>query len=125
MSIIQSFVLAMLLYPEVQQAAQRELDRVIGPDCLPTFADQASLPYITAVAKEALRCASSFCACKQADENNVPDGILWRRWVSSVLNFDLNAVFQSCAGLAHRVTAEDEYKGHRIPKGSIVLGNAW
>ncbi|KAL0569588.1 hypothetical protein V5O48_012376 [Marasmius crinis-equi] len=28
-------------------------------------------------------------------------------------------------GLAHLVTEEDEYKGYRIPKDSIVLGNIW
>ena len=28
-------------------------------------------------------------------------------------------------GIPHRVMEEDEYKGYRIPKGSIVLGNIW
>lgn len=28
-------------------------------------------------------------------------------------------------GVAHAVTAEDEYKGMRIPKGSLVFPNAW
>ena len=44
----------MLIYPEVQRAAQAELDRVIG-DRLPTIADRASTPYLNALIKEALR----------------------------------------------------------------------
>lgn len=35
--------------------AQQELDRVIKPGHLPDFEDQDSLPYITAIAMEALR----------------------------------------------------------------------
>ena len=35
--------------------AQAEIDKVVGKDRLPSFADQANLPYVTAVAKEALR----------------------------------------------------------------------
>lgn len=45
----------MTLYPEVQRKAQAEIDRVVGNDRLPTFADQANLPYIDALAKELLR----------------------------------------------------------------------
>ena len=54
-SSIQSFVLAMILYPEVQQAAQKEVDRIVGKDRLPDWSDQASLPYVTAVVKETFR----------------------------------------------------------------------
>lgn len=28
-------------------------------------------------------------------------------------------------GIAHRLMCEDEYKGMRIPEGSIVLPNVW
>jgi len=45
----------MTLFPDVQKKAQAEIDAVIGPDRLPSFADQDSLPYIDALAKEALR----------------------------------------------------------------------
>lgn len=45
----------MLLYPDVQHKAQKELDKVIGNDRLPEFSDEASLPYISAVVKEVLR----------------------------------------------------------------------
>ncbi|GFS38900.1 cytochrome P450, family 98, subfamily A, polypeptide 3 [Actinidia rufa] len=41
--------------PRVQQKAQEELDRVIGPDRLITESDFPNLPYLQFVAKEALR----------------------------------------------------------------------
>ena len=45
----------MMMYPEVLRKAQAEIDRVIGSDRFPTFADQADLPYLDAVAKEVVR----------------------------------------------------------------------
>lgn len=52
---LRAFVLAMMLYPRVQQKAQEEIDRVIGPHRLPGFQDQIKLPYISALVKEMLR----------------------------------------------------------------------
>jgi cytochrome P450 len=54
-STMESFFLAMVLYPRVLKAAQAEVDRVIGPDRLPTFEDRPRLPYINAMVKEILR----------------------------------------------------------------------
>ncbi|THH27405.1 hypothetical protein EUX98_g6781 [Antrodiella citrinella] len=54
-SALQSFFMAMILYPSVQKRAQAELDAVVGPHRLPDFADQKYLPYIVAVTKELLR----------------------------------------------------------------------
>jgi len=54
-SITCSFVLAMVQHPEIQKKAQDELDRVLGPDRLPTYEDRPNLPYIDALVKEALR----------------------------------------------------------------------
>ncbi|KAF9443998.1 cytochrome P450 [Macrolepiota fuliginosa MF-IS2] len=53
-STIQTFFLAMCLYPEVQNKAQEELDRVVGGR-LPGFSDRDSLPYVNAVIKECVR----------------------------------------------------------------------
>lgn len=53
-SALGSFALAMVLYPEVQVKAQREIDEVCG-DRLPSFSDYTTLPYIDAIVKEALR----------------------------------------------------------------------
>jgi cytochrome P450 len=52
---VQTLILAMALYPEVQKKAQAEIDAVVGPDRLPEFEDRPSLPYINAVIKELMR----------------------------------------------------------------------
>lgn len=54
-SALCSFILAMVLYPEVQQKAQEEIDHVLGPNQLPDFSDRSSLPYIEAIVNETLR----------------------------------------------------------------------
>ncbi|KAI5116389.1 hypothetical protein M0805_006561 [Coniferiporia weirii] len=54
-SILMSFFLAMTLHPDVQVKAQEELDCVLGPGALPTFADRERLPYIECILKELLR----------------------------------------------------------------------
>lgn len=54
-SSVQTFFLAMALYPESQMKAQAEIDAVIGNTRLPTFRDLDALPYVNAVLKETLR----------------------------------------------------------------------
>lgn len=48
-------MLSMVVYPEVQRAAQLELDSVVGRSRMPTFADFQHLPYLRALVKETLR----------------------------------------------------------------------
>ncbi len=55
MSTMQTFFLAMTLYPEVQLKARQEIDRVVGTHRLPTLEDRPNLPYVEAVVKEAFR----------------------------------------------------------------------
>lgn len=45
----------MSVYPEVQQAAQDEIDRVVGHDRLPSVQDRNDLQYIEAMVKEVFR----------------------------------------------------------------------
>ena len=45
----------MTLFPDVQKKAQAEIDAVVGPDRLPSFADRDSLLYTEALAKEVFR----------------------------------------------------------------------
>ncbi|KAF5325955.1 hypothetical protein D9611_000766 [Ephemerocybe angulata] len=52
---LHTFVLAMVLHPEVLKKAQAEMDRVVGNHRLPTMEDQESLPYFECVLKEVLR----------------------------------------------------------------------
>ncbi|KAF9264397.1 cytochrome P450 [Marasmius fiardii PR-910] len=54
-SAILSFILAMVLHPEIQARAQKELDEVTGSNRLPDFSDRDSLPYIEAILAEVLR----------------------------------------------------------------------
>ncbi|EMD40089.1 hypothetical protein CERSUDRAFT_45215 [Gelatoporia subvermispora B] len=54
-SAICTFFLAMTCYPEVQKIAQREIDTVIGTDCLPCYADRDRLPYVNALMLEVIR----------------------------------------------------------------------
>ncbi|KAI0357497.1 cytochrome P450 [Trametes cingulata] len=54
-STLQSFFLAMSLYPDVQKRAQEELDAVVGPNRLPDHGDRDALPYVNALIKESLR----------------------------------------------------------------------
>ncbi|KAF7760173.1 hypothetical protein Agabi119p4_10849 [Agaricus bisporus var. burnettii] len=86
---IQTFFLAMCLYPEAQKKGQAELDRVLKGR-LPEFNDRPSLPYIIAMVKETMR------------------------WLT-VTPF----------GQVHMATDDDEYEGYHIPKGTIVIGDAW
>ncbi|TCD67847.1 hypothetical protein EIP91_011909 [Steccherinum ochraceum] len=87
---IESFVLAMGLYPEVQRKAQVELDRVVGPSRLPDFNDLESLTYVKAVVLETLR------------------------WMPAVP-----------LGIPHSLTTDDECNGYHLPKGTILMVNAW
>lgn len=52
---MQTFCLAMMLYPDVYKRAQEEIDRVIGSNRLPGFKDRDNLPYIDALVKETIR----------------------------------------------------------------------
>ncbi|KLO09945.1 cytochrome P450 [Schizopora paradoxa] len=54
-AVMQTFILAMTLHPEVVRKAQAEIDSVIGADRLPQLSDRPSLPYLDAVIKETLR----------------------------------------------------------------------
>ena len=49
------FLVAMMIYPDVQKRGQAELDSVIGRERLPTFDDRPRLPFVDAVYKEVLR----------------------------------------------------------------------
>lgn len=54
-SALATFVLAMMQNPKMQRIAQADIDRVVGGERLPSVEDRDSLPYVTAIVKEALR----------------------------------------------------------------------
>ncbi len=51
------FILAVVLYPETLEKAQKEVDNVIGADgsTMPVFTNMDDLPYCFAFVKEVLR----------------------------------------------------------------------
>jgi cytochrome P450 len=54
-STMQSFLLFMISHPTCAQKVREEIDRVVGPDRMPTFEDEPNLPYLVACIKETLR----------------------------------------------------------------------
>ncbi|KAF8594594.1 cytochrome P450 [Ceratobasidium sp. AG-I] len=55
LSSIMTFLLAMILHPEIQARAQAELDSELGGSRLPELSDRDSLPYINMILKEVMR----------------------------------------------------------------------
>ncbi|KAF9443424.1 cytochrome P450 [Macrolepiota fuliginosa MF-IS2] len=88
---IMTFILAMLLYPDVQRKAQQELDSIIGSDRLPDFSDKPSLPYLSAILTSV--------------------DVFW------------NPI--APMGVPHLTTDEDVYDGYYIPKGCMIMANAY
>ncbi|KAG1813161.1 cytochrome P450 [Suillus subaureus] len=95
-SSMKSFILAMVLYPEVQKLAQVEIDAVVGQDRFPTFEDKDKLPYIGALALELLRWAPVTPQGQPHDFFGVP---------------------------AHPQQCRDVYEGYHIPKGAAIIVN--
>ncbi|KAG1876670.1 cytochrome P450 [Suillus subalutaceus] len=54
-SVLHTFVLAMVLYPDIQARARAEIDQVVRHDKMPCLDDRASLPYLDAILREVLR----------------------------------------------------------------------
>ncbi|GAW07580.1 cytochrome p450 [Lentinula edodes] len=54
-SVLSTFILAMLANPEALKRAQEEIDSVVQSGEFPRFSDQERLPYVTAIVKETMR----------------------------------------------------------------------
>ncbi|KAK6988623.1 cytochrome P450 [Favolaschia claudopus] len=54
-SVVATFMLAMLANPGAQKKAQQEVDTIVRRSGLPDFGDEKSLPYVAALIKEVLR----------------------------------------------------------------------
>ena len=93
--------------PDVLKRAQADLDAVVKPGHLPDFEDEESLPFITAIVKETLR---------------------WRDVVPigrSVLTPIRKRLMMIYTAIPRLLDYDDEYKGYRVPAGSIIIPNAW
>lgn len=89
-SYLQSFVLAMLSFPDAQNKAQDEIDRIIGNDRFPALKDYDNLPYLRALIDEVHR-------------------------YRPILPI----------GLPRIATQDLGYKDYVLPKGSMLVLNAW
>lgn len=85
---LNSLVLHLGANRRVQDKAQEELMRVVGPNRLPNFADMRDLSYVRACVKEMLR---------------------------------MNPIL--APGIRHYADQDVLYKGHVIPKGTVLLAN--
>lgn len=99
---------AMVLFPKVQTQAQAELDRVVGPNRLPTFEDYERLPYIRALIKEVLRW------------RGVPP--LGTQYFNVYGKLDL---IHPTSGVPHRLRQDDWYDGYWIPKDTLCIVSTW
>ncbi|KAG1873414.1 cytochrome P450 [Suillus tomentosus] len=54
-STLQTFLLVMMLYPDVQSRARAEIDQAVRHDRMPCLDDRPSLPYLDAILREVLR----------------------------------------------------------------------
>ncbi|KAG1829371.1 cytochrome P450 [Suillus variegatus] len=54
-STLQTFLLVMMLHPDVQSRARAEIDQAVGHDSMPCLDDRASLPYLDAILHEVMR----------------------------------------------------------------------
>ena len=96
----------MVLNPDVQEKAAKEVESVVGRERLPTFDDRGRLPYMECVYKECLRwssvvplstCCSSFISIRVIQDHLVVP--------------------------PHRLIEDDLYEDRMLPKGSMVSVN--
>lgn len=102
------FFVAMMNFPEVQTKAQAELDTVVGSHRLPVFEDRADLPYVNAIISEILRWQPATPVGTSAARHS-------KRSIDAIL----------LSAIPHTNSTVDQYKGYFIPKGPLVIGNAW
>ncbi|KAJ6559776.1 cytochrome P450 [Mycena capillaripes] len=60
-SAVSIFCLAMILHPEYQVKAQKEIDSVVGDQRLPDFEDRENLPLVECILQETLRSVNRRC----------------------------------------------------------------
>lgn len=88
-TVINSWLLACLLYPHTVKVTQEELDRVVGNERMPIFEDEPNLLYIRAMAKETLlwRPITKFGVNHALTEDDWYDGYFIRKGFVVMLNW--------------------------------------
>ncbi|KAF5344515.1 hypothetical protein D9756_011369 [Leucocoprinus leucothites] len=108
---METFILAMTCYPEIQKRAQRELDEVVG----------RIVYHLTPMSRT--------CRISRQSSKRLFDGNLSSLEVSNAPlqpephNQTIPVLY--IQGVPHTSTAADVYKGYCIPSGSTVFFNTW
>ncbi|KAL2170740.1 hypothetical protein VTG60DRAFT_4488 [Thermothelomyces hinnuleus] len=121
---LQSYMLAMLHYPEWQSRLQDEIDAVCGGAC-PQWDDRERLPLLRAVVKEVIRWRPPVPTGRQASLS-----------LTSLSSFSLSEAhtqrgqnqlrgFLCCVGIPHATEADDVYNGYFIPAGATIHALEW
>jgi cytochrome P450 len=92
---MHSCILALVLNPAIQARAHMDLDALLGPVTSPTF----RLPTF-------------------ADRKDLP-------YIDAILTESLRWLTAVPVTLPHATIEDDIYRGWLIPKGTVVLANAW
>ncbi|KAJ7926720.1 cytochrome P450 [Mycena leptocephala] len=99
------FVLAMILHPECQVKAQKEIESVVGNLRLPDFEDRKNLPYVECILQETLRWKPAVPLGHRAILPSLP------------------MTNQHFKGVPHCAMEDNVYRGMFIPRGSLVFAN--
>jgi len=92
---IHTLILRLILHPDIQKKVHDELDGIVGSPESPKF-----------------------CLPTWDDRPRMP-------YLEAVIKELLRCHPPVGSGVPHGTVEEDEYRGWRIPKGSIVFANAW
>lgn len=95
LSALLFLLLQLIRHPDVQRRAHMELDSVIGAPDSPLF----RLPAFD-------------------DRSSLP-------YIDAIVKESIRYTPPAAAGVPHAVIQEDVYRGWAIPKGSIIIPNAW
>ena len=126
-SAMQSFILVLTNFPDVQKQGQAEVDRVLAGR-LPTFADRPDLPLV-------VRPMFLIHPLQVADTGSCRKAYVWK-YVShrhdhlgpSFISFYQQVLRWSPITpltLPRSVTKTHTYRGYTIPKGTTVHTNVW
>ncbi|GAB1527526.1 monooxygenase activity [Rhizoctonia solani] len=102
-----AFVAAMVLNPDVQLKAQKELDTVLGPTSLPTMSDRERLPYMRKLIQEVLRW-----------QPVAPTGV--QLFIIFKCHKIISHEWLHISAIPHACWRDDNYEGYNIRKGTVV-----
>ncbi|EIN04045.1 cytochrome P450 [Punctularia strigosozonata HHB-11173 SS5] len=106
-SFMQSFVLMMAAFPDVQKRLHEEIDRIVGPERVPTFEDFNAMPYLQVWETHGNPRIALITPSKAT--------------IKEVHRFRPVAPL----GVPHATLEDMTYEGYLIPRGSTMIVNLW